>query len=296
MTNRIIQKVCGFAASAVMALSGIAGPVANAWAEDSVALAGAGAEENVQPEEAPVLYRITLPWTEHLIIEPEKDHIYIPDPDMRTEEEMKDILLTYEAGEEVEIGIRAEETWQITKLSFLDDKKAENGYEWKDQTTAHFFMPEKNLLMKAELTAIEVPEPAPQEVPRDTDGDADSALQPGLEADPPLQAGAQPAEPQAGTAEPAAVQNAGAAENVVQNTGDEAGSVQEDGAADPAPENTQQPADMGTGHAGSEIGEQRRRNRTSHDVYPGKGCGRAAGAGIDRADTGAGDRPERCRV
>lgn len=268
MTNRIIQKVCGFAASAVMALSGIAGPVANAWAEDSVALAGAGAEENVQPEEAPVLYRITLPWTEHLIIEPEKDHIYIPDPDMRTEEEMKDILLTYEAGEEVEIGIRAEDTWQITKLSFLDDKKEENGYEWKDQTTAHFFMPEKNLLMKAELTAIEVPEPAPQEVPRDTDGDADSALQPGLEADPPLQAGAQPAEPQAGTAEPAAVQNAGAAENVVQNTGDEAGSVQEDGAADPAPENTQQPADMGTGHAGSETGEQSASENSGAETEP----------------------------
>lgn len=268
MTNRIIQKVCGFAASAVMALSGIAGPVANAWAEDSVALAGAGAEEKVQPEEAPVLYRITLPWTEHLIIEPEKDHIYIPDPDMRTEEEMKDILLTYEAGEEVEIGIRAEDTWQITKLSFLDDKKEENGYEWKDQTTAHFFMPEKNLLMKAELTAIEVPEPAPQEVPRDTDGDADSALQPGLEADPPLQAGAQPAEPQAGTAEPAAVQNAGAAENVVQNTGDEAGSVQEDGAADPAPENTQQPADMGTGHAGSETGEQSASENSGAETEP----------------------------
>ena len=107
MTNRIIQKVCGFAASAVMALSGIAGPVANAWAEDSVALAGAGAEENVQPEEAPVLYRITLPWTEHLIIEPEKDHIYIPDPDMRTEEEMKDIvterLRLLDAGETMTI-------------------------------------------------------------------------------------------------------------------------------------------------------------------------------------------------
>ena len=79
MTKKIIQKVCGFAVSAAMALSSIACPVTDVWADDSVALAGAGAEETVQQEEPPVLYRITLPWTEHLIFEPETDHIYTPE-------------------------------------------------------------------------------------------------------------------------------------------------------------------------------------------------------------------------
>ena len=268
MTKKIIQRVCGFAVSAAMALSSIAGPVADVWAEDSVALAGAGAEESVQPEE-PVLYRITLPWTEHLIIEPEKDHIYIPDPDMRTEEEMKDILLTYEAGEEVEIGIRPEDTWQITKMSFLDDQKEESGYEWKDQTTVHFYVPEKNLLMKAELTEIEIPEPAPQ----DASAGADLSQETGAEVDPSLQAEALPAEPQAGaadlTASPAenAVQNTddeaivtqdtSAAEASKQNAGEETGYVQEDSAlAESAPETIQKPAEGSTGtEEGTSAGE-----------------------------------------
>ena len=225
MTKKIIQKVCGFAMSAAMALSSIAGPMADVWADDSVALAGAGAEENVQLEEPPVLYRITLPWTEHLIIEPETDHIYTPDPDMRTEEEMRDILLTYEAGEEVEIGIRAEDSWQITKMSFLDEKKEENGYEWKDPTTVHFYMPEENLMMKAELTGMEMPEAAPQEVPQDSN----------TGADPSLQAEAQPAEPQNDAVDIAA--DAEAAQSAVQDTGDEAGVPQDAESADASVQN-----------------------------------------------------------
>lgn len=269
MTKKIIQKVCGFAVSAAMALSSIAGPVADVWAEDSAALAGAGAEENIQPEQVPVLYRITLPWTEHLIIEPEKDHIYIPDPDMRTEEEMKDILLTYEAGEEVEIGIRPEDTWQITKMSFLDDQKEESGYEWKDQTTVHFYMPEKNLLMKAELTEIEIPEPAPQ----DASADTDLSQQAGAEVDLSLQGEALPEEPQAGAVDPAAspaenavqntddeasvTQDTSAADASKQNAGEETGYVQEDSAlAESAPETIQKPAEGSTGaEEGTSAGE-----------------------------------------
>ena len=42
MTKKIIQKVCGFAVSAAMAFGSIASPVAEVWAEESAALAGAG--------------------------------------------------------------------------------------------------------------------------------------------------------------------------------------------------------------------------------------------------------------
>ena len=224
MTNKIIQKVCGFAVSAAMALSGIAGPVSTALAEDFAALAGAGAEENVQPEEVPVLYRITLPWTEHLIIEPEKEHIFIPDPDTRTEEEKKDVLLTYEAGEDVEIEIRAEDTWQITKMSFLDEKKEESGYEWKDEKTVHFQMPEKNLVMEVELTGMEIQQEEPQEAQQGVDVSADPAQPNGTEAVLSQQEGTQLSETQNGT-------------------------------ADPAPENIQQPSETNAGPADGNTSE-----------------------------------------
>ena len=75
-------------------------------------------------------------------------------------------------------------------------------------------MPEKNLLMKAELTEIEIPEPAPQ----DASAGADLSQETGAEVDPSLQAEALPAEPQAGAAD----LTASPAENAVQNTDDEA--------------------------------------------------------------------------
>ena len=258
MAKKIIQKVCGFAVSAAMALSSIAGPVADVWAEESAALAGAGAEEAVQQEEHPVLYQITLPWTEHLVMEPETEHVFIPDPDTRTEEEKKDILLTYEAGEEVEIGIRAEDTWLITKLSFLDEKKEENGYEWKDPMTVHFYMPEKNLTLKAEMTGQVMPEEALQEVPQDAGTGENLSQQAGPEGDPAVQAGAQPEglpeELQNTTADQAAVpgagdvassaQDAGADNSTTQNPENGTGNGQEDGTpADPVPENIQQSTD-----------------------------------------------------
>ena len=256
MAKKIIQKVCGFAVSAAMALSSIACPVTDVWADDSVALAGAGAEETVQQEEPPVLYQITLPWTEHLVMEPEKEHVFIPDPDTRTEEEKKDILLTYEAGEEVEIGIRAEDTWLITKLSFLDEKKEENGYAWKDPMTVHFYMPEKNLTLKAEMTGQVVPEEALQEVPQDAGTGENLSQQAGPEGDSAAQTGAEPEELQNTTVDQAAVPSAGdvassaldtGAENsTTQNPENGTGNGQEDGApADPAPENIQQPAETG---------------------------------------------------
>ena len=264
MTKKIIQKVCGFAVSAAMAFGSIAGPAADVWAGESAVLAGAGAEENVQPEEAPVLYRITLPWTEHLIIEPEKDHIYIPDPDMRTEEEMRDTLLTYEAGEEVEIGIRTEDSWQITKMSFLDEKKEETGYDWKDQETVHFQMPEKNLTMKAELAGMEIPQEMPEEVPQGVPQEVsqempqEAAQDAGTGTDPSQQVQVQPTEQQGGAADPAAAPEAGPVESTVQQTGDEAGVPMEIGTiADPAQstenaqENVQQP---GEGDVGPEAG------------------------------------------
>ena len=177
MTKKIIQKACGLAMSAMVALTSVMNPVQEAWAEDAAALAGTGAGEAAlaeagegsAPADAPVLYWITIPETEHLIVEPEKEHIYIPDPDTRTEEEKKDIILSYEAGEIVEIGIRAEDTWQLTRLSFLNEKKEETAYGWKDETTVSFQMPDRNLVMEAELTGLVVPEEIPQEEPQGAD-------------------------------------------------------------------------------------------------------------------------------
>ena len=264
MTKKIIQKVCGFVVSAAMALGSIAGLAAEVWAEESAALAGAGAEENVQPVEEPVWYRITLPWTEHLIIEPETEHISIPDPDMRTEREKKDILLTYKAGEEVEIRIWAENNWQISELDFLDEKKEETGYEWKDLLTVHFNMPEKSLIMKAELSELQIAEEVPQEGSQDINSGAD----------PSLQAEAQAAEMQGGDADPFALQETGSVESsalAVGNAADipqEAGIQQEGSAAgepdqssgnrveniqensspaDPVQENIQQPSEVNAG-------------------------------------------------
>ena len=101
MSRNIVHKAAGIAMTAVMALTGCMGQIGGiVQAED---IAGAGdtaygmAEETDAPENEPCYY-LTLPKKDHLEYAFQEEHIYIPDPDDRTDEEKKDILLTYREG------------------------------------------------------------------------------------------------------------------------------------------------------------------------------------------------------
>ena len=154
MSRNIVHKAAGIAMTAVMALTGCMGQIGGiVQAED---IAGAGdtaygmAEETDAPENEPCYY-LTLPKKDHLEYAFQEEHIYIPDPDDRTDEEKKDILLTYREGDEVEVGLTAAEGFQAANARLLNEEKEERDFEWKDEATIQFRMPAEDLKLEVVL-------------------------------------------------------------------------------------------------------------------------------------------------
>ena len=155
MSRNIIHRAAGIAMTAVMALSGCMGQICGiALAAEDTAVIGDPAMEMAETAasyEDESYYYVTLPQTEHLEYRPQKDHIYVPDPDERTDDEKKDILLIYREGDEVEIGFDVPDSIRVSNARLLDKEKEETGFEWKNETTICFRMPAEDLKLEVVL-------------------------------------------------------------------------------------------------------------------------------------------------
>ncbi|WP_373216227.1 SpaA isopeptide-forming pilin-related protein [Ruminococcus sp. 5_1_39BFAA] len=127
--------------SVVMAMSG-AGNVITASAEELAEENAVVNETELLETEAPV-YSITLPYYEECSYDFDKEHLREP------VEEKKEIVLTYEADEKVEISLLPSGTLELGEVRLSDQEKHDILFEWKDENALEFFMPAKDIWLEA---------------------------------------------------------------------------------------------------------------------------------------------------